>query len=112
MIQDSIHRLVERSLDFGIKDGSVSLVARIAAVHVVFREYSECIYWFGQLTSHNPGILQGIFQSVGKAADTMVRTVVTSVFESQFYTHYDRSFCQSTVYARYQNCLFLHTLPL
>ena len=42
----------------------VTLVGRIAAVHVVYRANSEYIHWFGQLTSHSPGILPGLIQSV------------------------------------------------
>ena len=44
----------------------MSLIGRIAAVHVVYRECCERIYWFGQLTSHSPGVLEGLVQSVGE----------------------------------------------
>ena len=42
----------------------MSLVGRIAAIHVVYAESSECIHWFCQLTSQSPGILGGLVQSV------------------------------------------------
>ncbi|CAI8002393.1 E3 ubiquitin-protein ligase rnf213-alpha [Geodia barretti] len=66
LIQGSLHSLIIRSPDFGIVGGGVSLIGRIAAVHVVYRECCECIYWFGQLTSHSPGVLEGLVQSVGE----------------------------------------------
>ena len=36
---------------------SQSLLSRIAAVHVAFYHCQQEIMWFGQLTSHKPGIL-------------------------------------------------------
>ena len=50
--------------DFTSLDGHVTLVDRIAALHVVYRANSEYIHWFGQLTSRSPGILSGLVQSV------------------------------------------------
>ena len=55
--------MVVKSLDFTTLDGHVTLISRIAAVHVVYRATSECIHCFGQLTSHNPGILAGLVKS-------------------------------------------------
>ena len=57
LISNSLHRLVPTF------DGNLSLVHRIAAIHVAFRENSECIHWFGQLTSLSPGILESLLQS-------------------------------------------------
>ena len=57
LISNSLHRLVPTF------DGNLSLVHRIAAIHVAFRENSECIHWFGQLTSLSPGILDSLLQS-------------------------------------------------
>ena len=80
LIQGSLHSLIVRSPDFGIVGGDVSLIGRIAAVHVVYRECCECIYWFGQLTSHSPGVLEGLVQSVGETTgidNCMVRATYT-----------------------------------
>ena len=77
LIQDSLHNMVVRSSDFSTIDGNVSLIGRIAAVHVVFRESCECIHWFGQLTSHKPGILEGLVKSAEQTVgqdDCMVHT--------------------------------------
>ena len=63
LIRDSLHNMVVRSVDFSSLDGNVTLISRIAAVHVVYRATSECIHCFGQLTSHNPGILAGLLKS-------------------------------------------------
>ena len=60
LIQDSLHNMVVRSPDFSTIDGNVSLIDRIAAVHVVYQANCECIHWFGQLTSHRPAILDGL----------------------------------------------------
>ena len=65
-----------KSPDFSTIDGNVSLVGRIAAIHVVHAESCECIHWFGQLTSQSPGILGSLIQSAEQTAgedDCMVR---------------------------------------
>ena len=64
LIQDCVHRMVVTGDDFTSLDDHVTLVGRIAAVHVVYRANSEYIHWFSQLTSHKPGILPGLVQSV------------------------------------------------
>ena len=43
--------------EFCPKDESVTLVQRIAALHVVFHKYKSQIMWFGQLSAHCPWIL-------------------------------------------------------
>ena len=66
-----------KSPEFASIDGNILLVGRIAAVHVVYRETSQCIHWFGQLTSHRPGILDGLVKSTEQTAgqdDCMVLT--------------------------------------
>ena len=66
-----------KSPEFASIDGNISLMGRIAAVHVVYRETSQCIHWFGQLTSHRPGILDGLVKSTEQTAgqdDCMVLT--------------------------------------
>ena len=68
LIQDSLYNLVVRCPDFSTIDGNVSLVGRIAAVHVVYAESCEGIHWFGQLTSQSPGILSSLLQSVEQTA--------------------------------------------
>ena len=82
LIQDSVHNMVVKSPDFSTIDGNVSLIGRIAAVHVVFRESCECIHWFGQLTSHKPGILEGLVKSAEQTAgqdDCMVHTQISNL---------------------------------
>ena len=61
--------MITRGDEFNSFDGNVTLVSRIAAVHVVYRASSECIHWFAQLTSHYAGILpsvQSIQQETGQ----------------------------------------------
>ena len=58
--------MIVRSDIFSSLDGHVSLVSRIAAVHVVYRASSECIHWFSQLTSHCAGIMNPLQQLVGE----------------------------------------------
>ena len=60
--------MVVKGTDFASVDGHISLVHRIAAVHVVYRASSECLHWFGQLTAHRPGILAGVRQAVQQTA--------------------------------------------
>ena len=52
--------MITRGDEFNSFDENVTLVSRIAAVHVVYRASSECIHWFAQLTSHYAGILPGV----------------------------------------------------
>lgn len=56
--------MVVKGDDFTSLDGHRTLVNRIAALHVVYRANSEYIHWFGQLTSHRPGILPGLVQTI------------------------------------------------
>ena len=39
-------------------DGQKTLTSKIVAVHVVYHSVEEHIHWFGQITSHQPGILE------------------------------------------------------
>ena len=39
-------------------DVEKTLTSKIVAVHVVYRSVEEHIHWFGQITSHQPGILE------------------------------------------------------
>ncbi|CAI8034865.1 E3 ubiquitin-protein ligase RNF213 [Geodia barretti] len=64
LIQDSLHCLVVKSQDFSTIDANISLIDRIAAVHVVYQTNCESIHWFGQLTFHSPGILEGLAESI------------------------------------------------
>ena len=64
LIENCLQRMVVMGDYLTSLDGHVTLIDRIAAVHVVYRENSEYIHWFGQLTSHSPGILPGLVQSV------------------------------------------------
>jgi hypothetical protein len=50
----------------------MSLVGQIAAVHVVYRECCDCIHWFGQLTSHRPGILESLVEQTTDQKDSMM----------------------------------------
>ena len=68
LIQDSLHYLVVKNQDFSTIDGNISLIDRIAAVHVVHETNCESIHWFGQLTFHSPGILEGLAESVKQTA--------------------------------------------
>ena len=62
------------------RDGHVSLVKRIAAVHVVYDETCESLHWFGQLTCHNPGILDTLVEQMPQIMpsndEDPVRTIV------------------------------------
>ena len=68
LIQDSLHNMVVRASDFSSMDGHVTLISRIAAIHVVYKATSESIHWFGQLTSQNPGILAGLVKLAQQTA--------------------------------------------
>ena len=56
--------MVVKSQDFSTIDANISLIDRIAAVHVVYQTNCESIHWFGQLTFHSPGILEGLAESI------------------------------------------------
>ena len=38
-------------------DGNVTLLDRVAALHVVYQINKSQILWFGQLVAHSPGIM-------------------------------------------------------
>ena len=68
--------MIVKGADFSSLDGHVTLTSRIAAVHVVYAATSERIHWFGQLASHNPGILASMVQAAEQTVgvdDGMVR---------------------------------------
>lgn len=78
----------------------MTLTNRIAAVHVVYRATGECIHWFGQLTSHSPGILAGMVQSAEQTVgedEGMVRVMWTWGTDS--------------VYCEISSCFFPALLP-
>ncbi len=38
-------------------DGNITLIHRIAALHIVYEMYKSQILWFGQLMAHSPEIM-------------------------------------------------------
>ena len=68
LIQDSLLIFIKNNMD-----GSMSLIEKIAAVHVVYRESSKYIDCFGQLTSYSPGILDSFVNKTADQVDCMVR---------------------------------------
>ena len=61
--------MIMRGDEFNSIDDNVTLVSRIAAVHVVYRASSECIHWFTQLTSYYAGIVHSVVKSVQEETD-------------------------------------------
>ena len=51
---DALHMVVTSP---ELASTSQSLLSRVAAVHVAYYHCQQEIMWFGQLTSHKPGIL-------------------------------------------------------
>ena len=73
----TLFQLIQDSLHSGVVslDSYMTLVSRIAALHVVYRESSESIHWFAQLTSLAPGILVGLRQSIPERTGETERLV-------------------------------------
>ena len=66
-----ILQIIETALDAIVTGpdftaGSVSLLSKVAAVHVVYHQYQQEIMWFGQLTTYIPGILVKLDKTIGK----------------------------------------------
>jgi hypothetical protein len=63
------HKIIVAAID-GIVTGPdfkrsiTSFVSLLAAVHVVYHNFQQEIMWFGQLTTHIPGILVHLLQIV------------------------------------------------
>ena len=81
LVQDCLHQMVVMGDDFALLDGHVTLVHRIAAVHVVYRTNHEYIHWFGQLTSHSPEILPSLEQPTVDEDEDMVGGYEMRIFK-------------------------------
>ena len=57
LIERALSNLTHSTEDFASIDGHESLTRRIAAVHVIHHTYQSHLFWFGQLTSHMPGVM-------------------------------------------------------
>ena len=52
--------------------GSPSLLSRLVAVHVAYQDSKKEIMWFGQITSHIPGILTQLGNAIGTKECTIL----------------------------------------
>jgi hypothetical protein len=60
LIEESLHHIIASNQEFKCKESHMMLTNKLVAVHVVYRANSGQIHWFGQLTTHSPGILSGL----------------------------------------------------
>ena len=60
-------------------DGQKTLTSKIVAVHVVYHSVEEHIHWFGQITSHQPGILEQLANSQ-KGPEMVLLLLVYSMY--------------------------------
>ena len=59
--------------DFCSRDGNITLLLRVAAVHVVYNMNRSQVLWFGQLVTHNPGIMVHLRSNLIPDKEEMVR---------------------------------------
>ena len=60
---------------FGSIDGNMSLVQRIAALHVLFHKYRSEILWFGQLVGRFPAVIVTITEDIVRDQHEMVQII-------------------------------------
>ena len=63
-------------------DGNVTLLHRVAALHVVYQINKSQILWFGQLVAHSPGIMVHL-RNENKYCDS--NEMASSGIESLYY---------------------------
>lgn len=60
-------QLLESALDglvhgdnYCTRDGNITLIHRIAALHIVYEMNRSQVLWFGQLVAHSPEVMVGL----------------------------------------------------